>query len=156
MSPPTPRPVVLIGNTARFAKFVVPKLLPEYDVVHFTSDVEQAKQELTTILEGGEPPRDSNHVASANFSQLPKHIIFGKGFQLPELLRVRESAGNEESGLCWYYAPLKEGEVIKRDISDVTDSMIDMQTDKIVANMKRVLGEVINEGKEGVDGIHKL
>lgn len=109
-------------------------------------------------MAGGEPPHDPNNVSSHNFSQLPRHIVFGKGFQWPKLQEVRESAGGDGSGLCWYWAPLAPGEVpiTVKDFSSVTDETINMQTDKIVANMKRVLGEIISEGKEGKDGVYSL
>lgn len=127
-------------------------------VIHFVSDIDQAKAEMATIMAGGEPPQDPGHVSSHNFAQLPRHVVFGKGFQWPKLQEVRESAGNDESGLCWYWAPLAPGEIpIKAaDVPNITDETLHMQTDKIVANMKRCLGEVIRDGKEGRDGVYSL
>jgi hypothetical protein len=172
-----PTPIVLIGQTPRFGKVVARKLKPEFEgpsplcpivyegamklnlaVIHFVSDIDQAKGEMQTILAGGSPPRDPHLVASGNFSQLPRHIVFGKGFQWPRLQEVREIAGNEDSKLCWYWAPIKPGEVTMtpEQVSTISDEWIDNVTNRIVGTMKDVLGNVISEGREGVDGIYTL
>ena len=179
MPPPSPTPVVLLGNSPRVGKFVAAKLMPEYEgmsefdsiwrnwlsmltrgspVIHFVSNIDQAKADMSVIMDGGEPPRDPSHVASYNFSQLPKHIIFGKGFQWPELQRIRELPGSEEWGLCWYYAPMPPGSLPPQvpDMSQITDGTLDKQTNIIVPNMKRVIDGVVSEGKEGLDGVYSL
>lgn len=71
---------------------------------------------------------------------------------------MREIAGNENSGLCWYWAPLKPGEITIKpeEVAAISDEWIDNVTNRIVGTMKDVIGKVIIEGKEGVDGIYTL
>ncbi|KAK4617909.1 hypothetical protein CLAFUW4_12385 [Fulvia fulva] len=138
-----PTPIMLIGLTARFGNFVSRKLKPEYEVIHFVSDITLAKRELALVMSGASPTiPDTTGVSTGNFSRLPRHIIFGKGFQWPVLQEVRESAGNEESGVCWYWAPQKEGDLLIKpgEIGSFSDEAIERMSEKVVGNMKRVLG----------------
>ena len=126
-------------------------------VIHYISDIDQAKSDIPAIMNGEEPPRDPASVSSHNFSQLPRHIVFGRGFQ-SRLQEVRELTGNENSGLCWYRPIVPPGNLPSEmpDMCEITDDTLDFNTNIVAANMKKVLGNVINEGKEGVDGVYTL
>lgn len=125
------------------------------EVIKFISDIERAKEEVTTIMTGGEPSRDIDNLGSHNFSRLPKHIVFGKGYQIEYLEAVREAVGGVDSGTSWYWAPLAEGEK-PPPVDSLTDEQISFATDRISANVKRVLSSVQQAGKEGMDGIYEL
>ncbi|KAK3713679.1 hypothetical protein LTR37_008373 [Vermiconidia calcicola] len=152
-----PTPIVLCACQPRVGKFVAEKLMPEFEVIHFISNIEQAKTDIAAIMAGDEPPRDPDNVSSHNFSRLPRHVVFGRGFQA-QLQEVRESSGSAEWGLCWYRAAVPPGNLPSEmpDMCEIADETIDFNTNIVAGNMKRVLSNVISEGKEGIDGVYAL
>lgn len=46
---------------------------------------------------------DGDTVGTHDFSRMPKHVIFSKGYREHKVQEVREALGGEKSGISWYW-----------------------------------------------------
>ncbi|KAG2412146.1 hypothetical protein HFD88_009702 [Aspergillus terreus] len=102
---PTPLRVVLCGRTPSIGKTVATHLLPEYEVIHFIQTIETAKADIPRLLSGQSPQIPTPNItttATLDYSQPPRAVIFGRGYEPYEVEDVRRAcAGRSAQPVAW-------------------------------------------------------
>ncbi|KAL5357691.1 hypothetical protein BJX96DRAFT_172763 [Aspergillus floccosus] len=100
---PTPLRVVLCGRTTSIGKPVSTHLRPEYEVIHFIQTVDAAKADLPRLLSGQHPQAPApDSVATNDYSQPPRVVIFGRGYGPHEVEDIRRAcAGRNTLPVAW-------------------------------------------------------
>ncbi|KAF2172676.1 hypothetical protein M409DRAFT_16638 [Zasmidium cellare ATCC 36951] len=151
----TSRPVVLVDLSAAVGKRVAAHLMPEYEVILELQSIPRAKQELSSIVAKQRPCTDGDTVGTHDFSRIPKHVIFSKGYRENKVQEVREALGGEKSGISWYWTPSPPGEKLPNP-GKIDEEQMDFFAGRIAGHIKKTLNSVVEDGKEGVDGLYEL
>jgi hypothetical protein len=120
----SPVPVILCGRRAEIGKPVAELLVPEFEgtyntkptpaveevhkvlttlVIHFITTNEAALSDIPRLLKGEKPQSpDDSGVGTQNYSQVPRAVIFGRGYSLTEVEQFREaSEGCNTNSVAW-------------------------------------------------------
>ncbi|KAK3713680.1 hypothetical protein LTR37_008374 [Vermiconidia calcicola] len=151
----TARPVVLVGLNEAVGRRVSAHLMPEYEVVLEVFSISRAKAELTRINRGQKPCTDGDNVGTHNFSRMPKHVIFSKGYREKKVQEVRDALGGTNSGICWYWTPILPGEQLPNP-TQIDEQQANALASMIAGHIKRTMNGVVERGEEGKDGFYEL
>ncbi|KAJ5460668.1 uncharacterized protein N7458_002220 [Penicillium daleae] len=99
----SPVPVILCGRRAEIGKPVAELLVPEFEVIHFITTNEAALSDIPRLLKGEKPQSpDDSGVGTQNYSQVPRAVIFGRGYSLTEVEQFRQaSEGCNANSVAW-------------------------------------------------------
>ncbi|KAK7948609.1 uncharacterized protein PG986_009495 [Apiospora aurea] len=74
-------PIIVCCKTEQVGAGVIQSLKPEYDVVHFIIDAENASREIASVLRGQAPPTPSSRLGSRRYGTSealrPRAVVFG-------------------------------------------------------------------------------
>ncbi|KAF3389077.1 hypothetical protein F1880_003724 [Penicillium rolfsii] len=105
MSPlPKPMPFILCGRRAEIGKVVSKLLAPEFEGIHFITTNEAALTDIPRLLKGEKPESpDESGVGTQNYSQVPRAVVFGRGYSFAEVEQFRKaSEGCNAKPVVWF------------------------------------------------------
>ncbi|KAJ6136881.1 hypothetical protein N7497_012133 [Penicillium chrysogenum] len=107
-----PHKFLLCGRRERVGSLVIEELKPEYEVIHFITSVEDGTTNLPLILSGNSPKREESSLGSKIYSQPPKAVIFGGGYDDEAIEKLRQAVAGSQRVLQvpWLKADLKKSE----------------------------------------------
>lgn len=124
--------------------------------IQFITSVERAKAEIPLMLAGREPPKDPDNVGSHDFSKPPEAVLSGRGFGAQQMQTIREACGGADAGLVWVNSVEKSRANIASSPPDFSKAeVVEKYSDQVAASIKKVLAEVRQKGKWGVDGVYE-
>ncbi|GAM84760.1 hypothetical protein ANO11243_027610 [Dothideomycetidae sp. 11243] len=96
-------PVLLCGKTVGIGRIVARGLMPEYEVVHFSTP-DTVKDDVPALLAGKDAPASSakNDVGTGNRDTPPRVVILGKAFTAESAGKIRETChGPDAEKAAW-------------------------------------------------------
>lgn len=126
---PSPVPVILCGRRAEIGKAVSALLAPEFEGkyksqihlspatvshkvqnltptpgIHFITTNENALTDIPRLLKGEKPlSPDESGVGTQNYSQVPRAVVFGRGYSVAEVEQFRKaSEGCNANPVAWF------------------------------------------------------
>ncbi|KAK8134307.1 hypothetical protein PG984_006319 [Apiospora sp. TS-2023a] len=89
-----PMPIIVCCKTEQTGAGMIQSLKPEYDVVHFILNAENASGEISRILRGESPSTPNSHLGSRRYGTgealRPRPIVFGGAHEDSVIERIGE------------------------------------------------------------------
>jgi hypothetical protein len=111
-------------------------------VVKFYDSIDSVTRELPAMLR-------------AEDESQPKHIQFDIAYTPEQVQMVREACGGADAKVAWYWAPMPEGMTMP-PLDTFDENQLDVMTNFVAAKLKKAMNEVVEAGKEGVDGVYQM
>ncbi|GLI76243.1 hypothetical protein PoHVEF18_004514 [Penicillium ochrochloron] len=105
---PSPVPIILCGRRAEIGKVVSELLAPEFEGIHFITTNEAALADIPRLLKGEKPAApDTSGVGTQNYSQIPRAVVFGRGYDVSEVEEFRKASDGYAHPVAWFAADPK-------------------------------------------------